>query len=113
MKKAMTKTMTQALSVPTFTFSDDMNATHLIKLRNEMKTKVPGGISFLPFLIKAMSISMADFPVLNSVVDPELGSDGLIKSYVIKANHNFSVAVDSKEGLTTPIIKNVNHKSIV
>lgn len=27
MKKAMTKTMTQALSIPTFTYSDDMNAT--------------------------------------------------------------------------------------
>jgi len=90
-----------------------MDATDLIKLRNEMKTLVPGGISFLPFLIKAMSLAMADFPVLNSVVDPELGSVGLIKSYVMKADHNYSVAIDSKDGLTTPIIKNVNQKSIV
>jgi len=96
------------LSVPTFTFSDDMDCTELIKLRNEMKVLVPGGISILPFMMKAMSIALADYPVINSVVDPELGSDGLIKSYVIKAEHNFSVAVDSKEGLTTPIIKNVN-----
>jgi len=36
-KKAMTKTMTQSLTVPTFTFSDDMDATQLIKLRNELK----------------------------------------------------------------------------
>jgi len=96
------------LSVPTFTFSDDMDCTELIKLRNEMKVLVPGGISILPFMMKAMSIALADYPLINSVVDPELGSDGLIKSYVIKAEHNFSVAVDSKEGLTTPIIKNVN-----
>ncbi len=33
MKKAMTKTMTQALTIPTFTFSDDMNATSLLHLR--------------------------------------------------------------------------------
>ena len=85
-----------------------MDCTELIKLRNEMKVLVPGGISILPFMMKAMSIALADYPVINSVVDPELGSDGLIKSYVIKAEHNFSVAVDSKEGLTTPIIKNVN-----
>lgn len=96
------------MSVPTFTFSDDMDCTELIKLRNEMKVLVPGGISILPFMMKAMSIALADYPLINSVVDPELGSDGLIKSYVIKAEHNFSVAVDSKEGLTTPIIKNVN-----
>jgi len=85
-----------------------MDCTELIKLRNEMKVLVPGGISILPFMMKAMSIALADYPLINSVVDPELGSDGLIKSYVIKAEHNFSVAVDSKEGLTTPIIKNVN-----
>jgi len=85
-----------------------MDCTELIKLRNEMKVLVPGGISILPFMMKAMSIALVDYPLINSVVDPELGSDGLIKSYVIKAEHNFSVAVDSKEGLTTPIIKNVN-----
>jgi len=85
-----------------------MDCTELIKLRNEMKVLVPGGISILPFMMKAMSIALADYPVINSVVDPELGDDGLIKSYVVKAEHNFSVAVDSKEGLTTPIIKNVN-----
>ena len=32
-KKAMTKTMTAALSVPTFTFSDDADCTKLIALR--------------------------------------------------------------------------------
>jgi 2-oxoisovalerate dehydrogenase E2 component (dihydrolipoyl transacylase) len=36
-KKAMTKTMTEALSIPFFTFSDEMDATKLISLRKEMK----------------------------------------------------------------------------
>lgn len=36
-KKAMTKTMTQALSIPTFTFSDDIDATDLMRLRKELK----------------------------------------------------------------------------
>ena len=37
MKKAMTKTMTEALSIPFFTFSYEMDATKLISLRKEMK----------------------------------------------------------------------------
>ena len=37
MKKAMTKTMTEALTIPFFTFSDEMDASKLFKLRKEMK----------------------------------------------------------------------------
>lgn len=78
MKKAMTKTMTQSLSVPTFTFSDDLDATQLLKLRNEIKNSIPGGVSLLAFMIKALSLTMNEFPHLNSVVDPTLDSEGYI-----------------------------------
>lgn len=74
-------------------------------MRNELKNQVPGGLSILAFMIKALSLSMNDFPQINSVVDPEVDEEGYIKQYVIKADHNFSVAIDSKEGLTTPNIK--------
>jgi 2-oxoisovalerate dehydrogenase E2 component (dihydrolipoyl transacylase) len=76
-KKAMTKSMTQALTIPTFTFQDDMDATKLIKLRNELKSHVEG-ITFLPFFVKAISLAMQEFPILNSVVNPETDSEGLI-----------------------------------
>jgi|TARA_B110000305_G_C19039709_1_gene447587 2-oxoisovalerate dehydrogenase E2 component (dihydrolipoyl transacylase) len=67
----------------------------------------------LPFFMKALSLAMNEFPVVNSIVDPELDAEGYIKSYVRKSDHNFSVAIDSKDGLTTPNIKRVNHKSIL
>ena len=111
-KKAMTKTMTQSLSIPTFTYSDDINATALIKLRQELKQQIPG-ITMLPFFIKALSLAMNEFPEVNSLVDPELDDEGYIKSYVIKQDQNFAVAIDSQDGLTTPNIKQVNTKSIM
>ena len=112
MKKAMTKTMTQSLSVPTFTYSDDIDATAPMELRRELKKSVDK-LTMLPFFSKAISLAMNDHPLMNSVVDPEVDADGYIKSYVIKADHNFSVAIDSPDGLTTPIIKQVNGKSIM
>ena len=77
MKKAMTKTMTESLTIPSFTFSDEINATQLIKLRKEMK-KVHPSLSILPFFIKACSIAMLEFPVVNSHIDNELDEEGYI-----------------------------------
>ena len=106
MKKAMTKTMTEALTIPFFTFSDEMDATALISLRKEMK-KVHTNLTMLPFFIKAVSIAMTEYPEMNSHIDNELDSEGYIQRYVIKHNQNFSVAIDSPDGLTVPNIKAV------
>jgi 2-oxoisovalerate dehydrogenase E2 component (dihydrolipoyl transacylase) len=111
-QKAMTKTMTDSLTIPTFTFSDDMDATKLINLRQELKQSIDG-LTFMPFFIKAISLAMNEHPIVNSVVDQETDADGYIKQYTIKGDHNFSIAIDSKDGLTTPNIKHVNRKSIL
>lgn len=63
--------------------------------------------------MKALSLSMNDFPHINSIVDPQVDSEGYIQQYVIKADHNFSVAIDSQNGLTTPNVKKVQTKSIL
>jgi len=77
MKKAMTKTMTESLTIPFFTFSDEIDATHLIKLRKEMKSVHPK-LTMLPFFIKACSIAMIEYPIVNSQVDNDLDTDGFI-----------------------------------
>ena len=77
MKKAMTKTMTESLSIPFFTFSDEIDATKLIALRKEMKAAHPK-LTMLPFFIKACSLAMTEYPVVNSLVDNDLDSQGFI-----------------------------------
>ena len=104
--------MTEALSIPAFTFSDSMDATALMALRKEMK-KVHTNLTMLPFFIKACSIAMQDFPLMNSHIDNELDAEGYIKRYVVKNDHNFSVAIDSPDGLTVPNIKQIQTKSIL
>lgn len=70
-------------------------------------------MTLLPFFIKAASLAMNEYPLLNSNINPELDADGYIKEFVIKKNHNFSIAIDTKDGLSVPIIKNVQNKSII
>ena len=102
----MVKTMTQSLSTPFFTLQDDCDGTQLLQMRNELKQNVKG-LTVLPFFIKAISLAMFEYPAINSVVNPNLDSDGFISEYVVKTDHNFSVAIDSKLGLTTPVIKKI------
>jgi 2-oxoisovalerate dehydrogenase E2 component (dihydrolipoyl transacylase) len=104
--------MTQALSIPTFTYSDDIDATKTMALRKELKEHIPG-LTLLPFFLKALSLAMNDFPIMNSVVDPAVDAEGYIKEYVIKKDHNFAVAIDSDHGLMTPNLKSINDKSIL
>lgn len=112
MKKAMTKTMTESRSIPAFTFQDEIDVTELVKLRALLK-KNHKNLTILPFFVKAASISMQEYPIVNSNFNPETDDEGYIKEYVIKKDHNFSIAIDSKDGLTVPNVKKVQEKSIL
>jgi 2-oxoisovalerate dehydrogenase E2 component (dihydrolipoyl transacylase) len=61
MKKAMTKTMTESRSIPFFTFSDEIDATEMLKLRQQLK-KSHKNLTILPFFVKAVSLAMHEFP---------------------------------------------------
>lgn len=112
MKKAMTKTMTESRTIPFFTFSDEIDASNLLELRKILK-KNHKNLTLLPFFVKAASLAMTEYPIVNSNFNPETDEDGYIKEYVIKKDHNFSIAIDSKDGLTVPNIKKIQEKSIL
>ena len=112
MKKAMTKTMTESRSIPFFMFSDEIEVTQLLILRQALKNQHKN-LTLLPFFVKAASIAMTEYPIMNSNFNPETDEDGYIKEYVIKKDQNFSIAIDSKDGLTVPNIKRIQDKSIL
>eukprot|EP00349_Pseudokeronopsis_sp_Brazil_P009860 CAMPEP_0202978380 /NCGR_PEP_ID=MMETSP1396-20130829/84822_1 /ASSEMBLY_ACC=CAM_ASM_000872 /TAXON_ID= /ORGANISM="Pseudokeronopsis sp., Strain Brazil" /LENGTH=263 /DNA_ID=CAMNT_0049717329 /DNA_START=747 /DNA_END=1539 /DNA_ORIENTATION=+ len=93
--------MTESLTIPFFGYSDDVQIDKLIKLRKEMQ-KVHKSLTLLPFFIKALSLAMVEFPQMNLVVNPDVDAEGYIKEYVIKKDHNFSIAMDTKDGLSYP-----------
>lgn len=67
----------------------------------------------LPFFIKACSLALSDYPIVNCHIDEDVDKNGYIQRYVLKKDHNFSVALDSPMGLVVPVVKAVQTKSIL
>lgn len=103
------------MSIPFFTFSDEFDITPLFKLRKEVNAarKDTEKITMLPFFAKAISLSLLDFPEINIHVNPETDENGYISEYIIKHDHNISIAIDTKAGLVVPNIKRIQDKTIL
>lgn len=109
----MFKTMTRSLSIPHFLYADEIDVTPLANLRGRLNVKAKDGlkISYLHFIIKAVSLALEDFPLLNARVDTNNG-EGHPK-LVMRENHNIGIAMDTPQGLLVPNMKNVASRSIV
>ncbi|XP_031624366.1 lipoamide acyltransferase component of branched-chain alpha-keto acid dehydrogenase complex, mitochondrial isoform X1 [Contarinia nasturtii] len=109
-RKVMFKSMTSALKIPHFTYSDEVNVTDLIELRNSLKAEAESigvKLTFMPFFIKAASLALAKFPILNSSIDEEN------ESIIYKSAHNISIAMATQSGLVVPNVKNCEQKTIL
>ena len=110
-KAIMAAAMSESVAtIPHFTYADEVNMSELIALRTELKERyIKQGIrlTMMPFFIKALSLSLKQFPILNSQVN----EDCTELKYL--ASHNIGMAVDSPSGLLVPNIKNVQDLSIV
>lgn len=109
-RKAMAKTMTAALKIPHFGYCDEVDLTELVRLREELKPVASARgikLSFMPFFIKAASLGLLQFPILNASVDESC------QKVTYKASHNIGVAMDTQQGLIVPNVKSVQVRSVV
>lgn len=109
-KAAMAKQMLASVTtIPHFTVSDELVMDELIALRKALKPefeKQGVKLSFMPFFIKALSLALHEFPVVNSRLNKDESELHYLRS------HNIGMAVDSKIGLLVPNIKNVQNLSL-
>ncbi|MCC5825738.1 dihydrolipoyllysine-residue acetyltransferase [Alkalimonas sp.] len=110
-KAAMARQMMESVSsIPHFTYCDEIDLTELTALRNQLKDQYREQgvkLTMMPFFMKALSMAIREFPILNSQVNADCSE------LIYKASHNIGVAVDSKVGLLVPNIKHCEQKSIV
>lgn len=118
MQAQMFKTMTKSLQIPHFLYADEIDFRALSSLRSRLNkglAKKPINdihkISFMPFIIKAVSLALEQYPILNARV--ELDASTQKPSLIMRSQHNIGVAMDSPTGLIVPVIKDASSLSIL
>jgi 2-oxoisovalerate dehydrogenase E2 component (dihydrolipoyl transacylase) len=110
-KAVMAKAMVNSVSsIPHFTYCEEIDMTELIALRSQLKEKYAKQdikLTMMPFFMKAMSLALKEFPVINSQVNDDC------TELTYFDDHNIGMAVDSKVGLLVPNVKRVQTKSII
>lgn len=102
--------MDSVATIPHFTYCEELDITDLVALREQLKQKYASDtlkLTMMPFFMKALSLALTQFPVVNSRVN----ADCTELTYL--ARHNIGMAVDSKVGLLVPNVKDVQDKSIL
>jgi 2-oxoisovalerate dehydrogenase E2 component (dihydrolipoyl transacylase) len=97
--RLMVQKMQASLQIPHMVYADEIDVTSL-------RTRYKHDLPFLPFCIKALSLSLAKYPLLNS------SYDAASNQVLLWADHNIGVAMDTPRGLIVPVIKHVQTKSI-
>jgi 2-oxoisovalerate dehydrogenase E2 component (dihydrolipoyl transacylase) len=109
--RLMVKSMTTSLQVPHMVYADEINVNALTGVRDSLRplAKEMGinKLTYLPFFIKASSLAITKYPVLNSTIDVEE------MTLTYHQSHNVGVAVDTERGLTVPVVKRCQDKSVL
>jgi 2-oxoisovalerate dehydrogenase E2 component (dihydrolipoyl transacylase) len=111
-QSGMFKQMTKSLSIPHFLYTDSIDFSSLTSLRKKynVNREKADRITPLPFIIKAVSLALQQFPLLNAHLDTT--TNPAKPQLLIKGSHNFGIAVDSPSGLLVPVIRDVQDHSI-
>lgn len=109
-RKAIAKSMKNSWATNAYTnLVTEIDVTELVKLRSSVKDQLLEEgikITYLPYIVKAISKSLMSHHKLNSKYD--YNSDEIVYYRDI----NIGVAVDAPNGLFVPVIKNANHLSV-
>ncbi len=105
-RRKIAEKMTKSLfTIPHVTHFDEVNMTNLVKMREQLKA-AGESVSVPAFLIKALVISLKDFPIFNAELDEENSR------ILLKKNYHIGIATNTESGLLVPVIHDVDKKSI-
>lgn len=107
--------MTRSLTTRHFLYSHTVDLTSLNDFRKKFNTNANlasaltnsddsvSKLTPLPFIMKAVSRAIIQFPTLNSHLDAD--TDPNKPQLLIKGSHNFGIAVDTPQGFLVPVVR--------
>ena len=98
------------INIPHVTQHDEVDIHELEQIRIDMKEEAKNKsiqLSILPFIIKAITNALSEFPDFNS----SLSSDG--KKLIKKKYINIGFAANTEQGLMVPVLKDAKKKSVL
>jgi len=109
-RKAIAKAMVNSKhTAPHVTLMDEVDVTKLVAHRKKFKeVAAEKGIklTFLPYVVKALTSALREYPALNTSVDDEAGE------LIQKHYYNIGIAADTDKGLLVPVVKDADRKSV-
>ncbi|KAL2922954.1 Lipoamide acyltransferase component of branched-chain alpha-keto acid dehydrogenase complex mitochondrial, partial [Bienertia sinuspersici] len=109
-QRAMVKSMTMAARIPHFHYVEEIDCGALLELKTSFQNDNPDTSikhTFLPFLVKSLSMALAKYPLLNSCFNEDM------HEIIVKGSHNIGIAMATPYGLVVPNIKKVQSLSIL
>jgi 2-oxoisovalerate dehydrogenase E2 component (dihydrolipoyl transacylase) len=117
----MFQVMTESLSIPQLGYTHAVDLTTVDRIRrqcnlqtglaSELAGRPPPNLTFLPIIIKAISMAFEHHKRMNSHLKfPSSGSQD--PQLTLKQSHDFGIAVDTPHGLFVPVVRGVQRRSI-
>ena len=94
-------------TAPHVSHHDEFDATSLVELREELAAAVEGvKLTYLPFVVKAITTALAEYPYLNASLDEER------EEIVLHDEYNIGIAVSTDAGVMIPVVNDADQKSL-
>lgn len=109
-RKLMAEKMAESKrTIPHFSYFQEVDVTRLVQMRENFKKKAASEgiqVTYIPFFIKALSLTIQKFPIMNSMVDMAA------KKVLFHENHNIGIAMSTDLGLIVPVVKEAQKMSL-
>lgn len=109
-RNLMAKKMAQShAAIPHFSYFEELDATRLVQLRQSFKSEAAKegiSVTYMPFIIRALSLCLKQYPMVNSSFDEAKNV------LIMHKQHNVGIAITTKLGLIVPVLKDVQDMSL-